>query len=757
MDERAIKARLSELLQEDSTNYTEILSLSNRLVGFDKDNVRFSVDAGVIDRLGLELVSRQETAVSELVKNAYDADALSVKLIFINANTVGGTLIIEDTGQGMTRDELINGFMRISSTSKVHEPISKKFNRRRSGRKGIGRFAVQRLGSKLTIRTQVPDALNGYELQINWAQYVRDRNLFDITNQIKEIPIQGTHGTTLVIEGLKDKWTEAAINRVYRYVGDILQPFPLGRVDGESRGDPGFEVQFYRKDEGRELVEVVNDKIMIYDHALAVIDGTIDEHHQGHYSVHSTRLDIDFADKVGADPDNKDVPFAQLKNVKLRAYYYIYDTDLIPRMHMTAIRNLAKLAGGIRLYRNGFRVLPYGEPGDDWLSLDESIRRRSILPVHGNTSFFGFVQITDESGEFEETSSREGLINNEALISLRNFAYRVLLSAVIKVSEVRGIKIASGQRRDEYGNWEQIEVRINNIAHSIEGLDTALLEGDAITLLRDCSRAIQRQLHEIKDTLVEGQKQLMHERAMLRVLSSMGLTTSQFVHEMLHQFDSISVSLDFAKNSTTEEERLKWIETLELHFSQLTSYMSYFKGIVSKIVIKQLEPIELRTVVKPFVSTVTRDAKFAQIDIAHDFEGYNLYTPPMHPSEWASILFNLYSNSKKAIKRANRERGKILIQCGREDRCIFLRFSDNGDGIPEENRKRIFDEFYTTVSQPNWGDAESSDIGSGMGLGLKIVKDIVLSYNGIIEVVPEEQGYETSIQINIPQKNRNYG
>lgn len=753
MEENAIKNRLSQLLQEDDrSNYTEILSLSNQLARLDDHNVRFSVDAGIIDRLGMELVSRQETAVSELVKNAYDADATSVRVTFINTDVLGGTLIIQDTGQGMTREELINGFMRISSTSKVHEPVSKKFKRRRSGRKGIGRFAVQRLGSKLTILTQVSGTNYEYKLEIDWEQYIQDRELFDITNSIEKTAAEDKHGTTLIIQGLKDRWTEAAINRVYRYVGDILQPFPLGKIDNDSDIDPGFEVVFYRQNNGQEPIEVVNDKIMIYDHALAVIDGFIDEENKGYYSLRSSKLDINFEDKVGSDPDNKDTPFSNIKKVKLRAYYYIYDTELIPRMHMTSIRNLAKLAGGIRLYRNGFRVLPYGEPGDDWLSLDESIRRRSILPVHGNTSFFGFIEISDDSGKFEETSSREGLINNEALISLRNFAYRVLLNSVIKISQVRGTKIVSGQRKDENGNWEQIEVRIKNIAHSLDELDNALLDSDTVTSLRNKGRYIKKELNTIKTELAEERKKLIQEKSMLRVLSSLGLTTSQFVHEMIHQFGSIHTALDFLKSDITEKDKSKWINILDLHFSRLTSYMSYFKTMVSSIVVKELQPIELRTVVSPFVKTIDRDATQAKINIEYEFYEYNLYTVPMHPSEWSSILFNLYSNSKKAIKRANREKGEIFIQCGREGKYVFLRFSDNGDGISEQNQNRIFDEFYTTTSQSNLEDIDYNNINSGMGLGLKIVRDIVLSYNGFIEVISPERGYITSIQINIPIK-----
>ena len=126
---------------------------------------------------------------------------------------------------------------------------------------------------------------------------------------------------------------------------------------------------------------------------------------------------------------------------------------------------------GIKLYRNGFRVLPYGEWGDDWLSLDKSTRRRSILPTHTNQNFFGYVEISDESGDFEETSSREGLLNNEAFVELQNFIYRSLVSAVIKIAEQRNLKIVSGQKQQDDGQWEEINVRVKNIAFTISELD----------------------------------------------------------------------------------------------------------------------------------------------------------------------------------------------------------------------------------------------------------------------------------------------
>ncbi|MBQ0767818.1 MAG: ATP-binding protein, partial [Bizionia sp.] len=112
-------------------------------------------------------------------------------------------------------------------------------------------------------------------------------------------------------------------------------------------------------------------------------------------------------------------------------------------------------------------------------------------------------------------------------------------------------------------------------------------------------------------------------------------------------------------------------------------------------------------------------------------------------------LFNLYSNSKKAIKRTNKTDGKILIKAGKEDEFIFIEFIDNGIGIPLENQEKIFNAFFTT-SSPKGHKSSSTDDLSGTGLGLKIVRDIIESYNGEISIENSPEGFSTNFKILIP-------
>lgn len=133
-----LRIAFAEALTGDAPDVNRILELSAEVAKQDSDNVRFSTDAGIISRLGRELVAKEETAVAELIKNSYDADATFVRLTFENAQQEGGTLIIDDNGLGMTREQLVAGFMRLSSNDKVLNPNSARYSRKRAGRKGIG-------------------------------------------------------------------------------------------------------------------------------------------------------------------------------------------------------------------------------------------------------------------------------------------------------------------------------------------------------------------------------------------------------------------------------------------------------------------------------------------------------------------------------------------------------------------------------------------------------------------------------------------
>lgn len=752
MEQNKLREELKQILENEPENYSKILKLSSELSKFDQDSVRFSIDAGIIDRLGKELVARHETAVSELVKNAYDADAKKVKLTFIDSSEVGGIIVINDDGVGMTKEQLVNGFMRLASSDKIHYPFSPIYNRKRAGKKGIGRFAAQRLGKQLTITTQTEDSEQALEITINWDDFKNDQDLMFIDNKIeyKNRMPKKRSGTRLLIKNLRDKWTEAQIKRVYRYASEILQPFPLAKVKLKTE-DPGFKLICKRK-EGDFSEVIANDNTMFFEHALAEITGFVDEDGYMKISVKSSKLNYSVKNVIL----NQDNPYKEIRNVFLKAYYFVYGVSDIPSQIESFIREKAKELGGIRLYRNGFRVLPYGENtrgiSNDWLGLDASVRRRTILPTHHNINFFGFIEINGQDDKFEELSSREGLLENKAFIELTDFGYKILTDAVTKVASERGVKTRTNEK-----NWKkEPEEKIAEIIEELENMTSSTEDEQSIDYQEDSEDvkeklgSIAQKLKEAQEEQKQKQKELLEEKNLLRILAALGLTIGEFIHE-IKQYQAVleADSENIKEYIDKDSEGYEVSDRIQENLKSLSTYTSYFDEAISENIQRELSPVELESAVLAFQKAIQNDLLKRKIEFNYEAKETLLYTCPMHKSEWASILFNLYTNARKAIQKVNRGNGSLYIEIGSTKKNVYLEFSDNGNGIPLENRDKVFNPFFTT-SAPVGKITRNHEEMTGTGLGLKIVKDIITGYGGIIYVKEPIEGYSTTFRIELP-------
>lgn len=748
----SLQNKLRRLLEGEDIDFDRFVKLSSELAKEDQDKVRFSADAALISRLGRELVSRQETAVSELIKNAYDADARRAELIFDNTKIEGGTLEIIDDGHGMDRDQLINGFMRLSSMDKVENPISPKYGRSRAGKKGIGRFAAQRLGEHLEITTQTADADHALRVKIDWTEFQGGRDLSSISNNVEIIPKEQSHGTTLVISNLREAWTKAAVRRIYRYTSDIIQPFPLSeQVEGDDR-DPGFKIDIFRKT-GDDIETVADEQTEVLQHALAVIKGHVDAEGNGSWSIESDRLEIKEEGKtIGKDRHDDRLSFENLSDISFEAYYFIHESNLIPHGLLGLIQELGREKGGIRIYRNGFRVLPYGEEFDDWLNIDQSYQRRVILPPHGTNNFFGFVEIIHpEDSQFQETSSREGLIENEAFEELQDFVYRVLLAGVVKVAEARGRKQTARQK-----DWKGTDAAKEAVSRARDRLNKAKesdTSGDTTNVSTDIE-AVQADLDIVEEGLSRAEEEtqrLLEMNGMLRVLGSLGLTIGEFTHEIKSSFGSVMADANWlAERLDAEQKAKKRATRLRDNVGKLETYTQYFDRTVSDNVDRSLKPQNLRDVINNFIQITESMTDKYDLRIKDPvYEAHDLYTCPMHSSEWPSILLNFFTNSLKATRGVKRN-GEIFLRAGEEGEKVFVEFHDNGKGIPEENRERVFDEFFTTTTPAGQG-ASDDEMLRGSGLGLKIVSDIVSAYGGDVFVDAPAEGYQTCMRVEFPK------
>jgi signal transduction histidine kinase len=583
---------------------------------------------------------------------------------------------------------------------------------------------------------------------IYWDDFMGDKELSFITNEIEYIKKEKNEGTTLYIEQLRDSWTEAQIKRVYRYASETIQPFPISKSkkDSKAPNDLGFKLKCIEINNGKKFI-IANEKTMFFEHALAEINGYVDNDGYMYLSLKSKKLDY----KENKVLLNSKQHFKSLKNVALKAHYFVYNSGYIPKQIETNIRKKAMKQGGIRLYRNGFRVLPYGESENDWIGLDASVRKRTILPVHGNHNFFGLIEVNNDYGEqFEETSSREGLLQNKTFNELHEFGYKILTDAVLKIASVRGVKQKTNQEE-----WKKEPEEI--ITEAVQELKEIEIE------IEEDLESAKEKIMEIVQTIEianEDQKvkkiELLKEMNLLRVLASLGLTIGEFIHEIKQYQGALQHDIKNIANSNSLDNVLEVNKRVKNNLDGLSTYISYFDESFSENVQRELKQIELRTVVYALKRTLEADISKRKIEFIEPiFNGYNLYTIAMHKSEWASILFNFYTNARKAINRAN-VKGKIFIECGKiHNRNVYLEFSDNGDGIPVEKRDKIFDAFYTT-SMPVGKIAKHHEEMTGTGLGLKIVRDIITSYGGRIFVKEPVKGFSTTIRVELPWDKEGY-
>ena len=742
-----LRSKLQSELAKTGVNFQEIAILSQELLEQDQDSVRFSIDAKHIHRLGFELMGKQETALSELIKNAYDADATEVIIEFKNYTKPGGKLIIQDNGHGMTADQIRNNWMRISTDDKEINPVSPVYKRPRAGRKGIGRFAVERLGKELILETCVKGYDEGLRVHFNWDKdFQHGHELSLIPHKIHKFPKEpDKSGTILYINVLRDRWTDALFDRVWKSVLLLQPPFRISpekeRADQQEVIDPGFKVSINGKLGDEVKKEVSIDKTFL-DHRLAVITGFVDENGKGKYNVASDKLN--FKDSTEAENE-----YLITGLLYFEASYFIYASDVISGISTRQAHQMGEKYGGIRIYRNGFRVLPYGEPRDDWLKLTYDTARRNILVPANNFNFFGFVEISSQDNILlEETSSREGLVENEAYEELQNFVRTGLEWAVLRIAAVRKRKQKASQKDfvSELQKPSQlIQEVITDVSDKVKarhGEKTDPQKHSAVRRLEN----LKQEFIDFEEKVEIRETEFVQYEAMLRILASLGISISVFSHEVTGALTSFKSSLkDFLSTIELNELGNNSLAEINSVNTRLFDLSNYITTLISHSSTREKTNIPLHSVIHSFVRQFDEYLNVRGISFEVDVDPPFLRTHKMHRSEIDSVLFNFMTNAVKAIEMAKADVRKIKISAFKRDNFAVISFQDTGTGISEDARNKIFDAFYTTTQFK--GDEIA---GPGTGLGLKIVNDIAESNGGFVECIEPDQDFNCRFDFATP-------
>lgn len=382
--------------------------------------VRFRPRARLVSILGEHLISDQAVGLIELVKNAYDADATHVEVVLKNLADPGDTIvIIRDDGCGMTASDVEEKWLSPAVDHKEKQKAEKRRTARGRlpiGEKGVGRFAVQQLGHRLRMVTRSaghPEVV----LDIDWDAFDNGEGFLDdrILRLVERNPMvytMGQMGTTLIITGARSKWTSALVRKVQRALRRLQSP-----VKGHADFVPILRCPDYPEYEQLGMTDIL-------DRAHYSLSALIDK---------DGRMDYDYVCRLpGISPrriSEEDIDLGAIARSELGdrrpgcgpfyLHFYVWDRrpDLLSKSGVS--REDLDAHCGVSLFRDGLRVLPYGEQGDDWLQLD---RERINDPSHriGNNQIIGYVEVDQtENPELRDKTNREGLIDNPAFQEMR--------------------------------------------------------------------------------------------------------------------------------------------------------------------------------------------------------------------------------------------------------------------------------------------------------------------------------------------------
>ena len=744
---KELKITLQQELTKEPLNFERFSELHDRLLALDPDATRFTVDAQHIHRLGFELVGKQETALSELIKNAYDADATYINIDFKDYDKAGGTLSIRDDGNGMTSLDIRDNWMRLSTSDKEKKPISPLYGRSRAGRKGIGRFAVERLGRQLLLETKKKDETKEIRVHFDWeSQYQSGKLLTQITNPIEQFAAeQNAHGTKLRLGKLWDKWTKNDFIQIWKYVLFLQPPFEIplryraAKNDSETYApDPGFKVRINGELRNEAVPELSIEKNFLANRT-ALIKGWIDAEGKGHFQLHSEILG--FEDQQ----DSKD-NYQEVGALEFEVSYFIYDSKLISKVNEA--RKFGKKLGGILVYRDGFRVLPYGESSNDWLQLAISERNRLLKAKSEN--FFGHVELTSaQNPALEETASREGLVENEAYKKLGDFINECLEWAVLRVASYRHRQLDMIQNQPIPENHQpsnSLQKFFDELPKKLEKLPVETQK----EIISEIKQAKVEQSRQEAQRESELQKQIKYAE-MLRVLASLGISIAVFSHETggavarlkatltnLH-----SLTLSACQKSTEINEHFLQVNQTTNRLGDLASYIS---AQIDHSVALNKDNIALYGVIRKFIEQFKNYLNTRNISFEWNVIPNVLRTAPIHRSEIEAVLFNFLTNSVKAMERSNTEKRCIKVTATSQDKFAIIRFQDTGVGVADNIKNRIFDAFFTTSSQHQ----KDEIAGPGCGLGLKIVSDIAKVNKGFVRLSEPNSGYGCCFEFGVP-------
>lgn len=840
--------------------------------------IPFKVSARTARLIGRENVASSKGAIIELVKNGYDADSHWVIVVIDNSHSVYksiitteefayykdhgieenllnkiyhlidglyqerpdinkatkaeyiskinrlGVIYIMDNGEGMTQSIISNYWMTIGTNNKDTNYKTKK-GRIKSGAKGIGRFALDKLGSKCEMITFFDPAVHkntdengdslpfiGYKWFVDWNEFEREALTIDAIgadliglepnesfasyiNKIlhsKRLTIDLSinsisHGTILKITDLREEWSENAIEDLYADLSVLVPPVDFGdfKIILKSTSSP--------KKYGEIESNVCND----YDYKL---EATADD-------MQNVRICI-----TRKEYDANEIPAAFFKRERMQTErfqkemfagnswiinrtfsqlipgYSAYDNSQILSqigqfsftfyfLKRGATRSDEKRFfyrrcaynlrtewlnkfGGIKLFRDGFRVRPYGERNDtsfDWLALGAR-KQKSPAGVAKREGGYrvevenvaGFIQLSRLTNiSFEDKSSREGLQENRVFN-----VFKALIQGIIAIFEEDRAIIA----REFAAYDEEVNEESNNRARAEELAKIILKNRENKKKQsesedpKDISLEILAKLNEQKSVEID---QLREEQKMLRALASSGLMLASFSHDLSKLNDAITDRYFRLRKVLLERlpealfhEAPRWknpyilIDKAQKNDEKMQSWLRFSIGVVRKDKRKRkninlLGYFEnLHAMWQSVFSTRAITFDYSNVEKTLMIRAFEI--------DLDCIFYNLFSNSIESFVRMKEQRERVIsVSAVQDDQGITIEYRDSGSGLSDDiaTPDLIFEPFFSTKRNPLTGEI------IGTGLGMWLLKLTASENNAKVNLLNPSYGFGLRLQI----------
>jgi len=671
--------------------------------------LHFESSTNIKDLIGRRLVTNKISAIFELVKNSFDADAEEV---LVEIDQDNDRLIISDNGNGMSLNDIETKWMVIGTDNKKGKNITQK-GRPLNGEKGIGRFSADRLGSKLTLISSIGEQEKAIKVNFDWELFEdqQGKKLDQVPVHYGYLKVKRKKGVKLIISGLRDVWGVNEVKRLEKKLRGILSPF-------SNLDDFPFKVVLHSEKNG------YNKKIL-KPYSLEEISSlwiefeiSTENNNLIRYSLYRNGALID--ERQYSNPYN----FGPVKMT-------LYSFD---KGDKNSFRNrfdeTVKDFGSIRIYRDYFQIYPYGEPDNDWLNL-EGRKSEGLFRHLGVRDVVGYIQIFREHNpQFIDATNRQGLEENEALSQLRDFVHKDVMTKLEEYFFLKKNKESNNQHKVHREEITTATKSLKQIAKEISKYSPA--NADKVIQL---STLIQRTNQE-QDKIIRYQQEMVD---VYKRISSKETLLHGIIHQVLIRMDNLQTAI-WNKKFEVPEYNLPMDITSSLDESfafliKTSEEISSFLLNARDYLLKKREKVKID--INTHLEKVFNDYNSILLseDIVVSISGPKQTYLNIDINDFKVIFENLISNSRKSLKQVNDRQRKIEVTYQVNNKAINFLFEDNGIGVPKDEVAHIFTPFYTTH-------------GDGFGMGLAIVDELIRTHNGEINlVIPKEDEVGAIFQI----------